>query len=138
MEHVKNKYRIHNIWEQPLISLFYSRNKSMLPLIKGATQAAVQSLIPTIRRHKVIKRKAQSIRNLKALKVSAKTITMIGNGLIQETVDQDPGIASQNLGKKNIETGDQGQKRGGNEIGAMALTYPPLKSFHNLCNEISY
>ena len=116
MEHLKNKYRIYNIWEQPLISLFYPRNKSMLPLIKGATQAAVQSLIPTIHRHKVIKRKAQSIRNLKALKVSAKTITMIGNGLIQETVDQDPGIASQNLGKKNIETGGQGQKRGGNEI----------------------
>ena len=76
----------------------------MLPLIKGATQATVLSLIPIIRRHKAIKIKAQPHRILKALKVSVETITTTKRGLIQETVDQDRGIVSQNLGTKNIET----------------------------------
>ena len=95
---------ISNILEQPLISLSLHRNKSMRPLIKGATQATVLSLIPIIGRHKAIKIKAQPHRILKALKVSVETITMTKRGLIQEIVDQDRGIVSQNLGTKNIET----------------------------------
>ena len=95
---------ISNILEQPLISLSLHRNKSMRPLIKGATQATVLSLIPIIHRHKAIKIKAQPHRILKALKVSVETITMTKRGLIQEIVDQDRGIVSQNLGTKNIET----------------------------------
>ena len=94
---------ISNILEQPLISLSHHRNKSMRPLIKGATQATVLSLIPIIRRHKAIKIKAQPHRILKALKVSVETITTTKRGLIQETGDQDRGIVSQNLGTKNIE-----------------------------------
>ena len=95
---------ISNILEQPLISLSLHRNKSMRPLTKGATQAMALSLIPIIHRHKAIKIKAQPHRILKALKVSVETITMTKRGLIQEIVDQDRGIVSQNLGTKNIET----------------------------------